>query len=473
VSWLLLTLACRTTTTDAPTLPATSDGSTITDSVGASLSGDSATSTVFLTAHTGGTSPPTGDTASVTLPHPPTTTIARAADDDFASDYQAIAIEGAPDVLLVATKGYEEQGYGGMFLQGPFPAGDLDFDDLWDGVSGWGVVLDNLQHRVHPFPDQNGDGVEDYWLGHRLVPGPLLGQLHGAVGDSLAHIEMINESLSHGAVFHAGFDYDGDSELDILVGTGGGFSYHVYHGPFDGEIPYARTHPNLDHYTEVGWGSTGFEQGVTAFPDFIEPSVDAVVYGCIDFWNLKSPDLVGFALRGERGRRKIRELFWGDTDGHHCPFPLHDITGNGYNDLLFSNANDSSVILEGPFDEHEFQPAQAVNPVVDIRHGVVTRTIPDMNGDGAYELLAENDDGDYLVLLSPHPDPIDVRAGLVLEEAVGGTAMHMERLQFADLDDDGVNELIGNRATTGYSIGKIIIYDGADLVEAWNTLHGL
>ncbi len=197
------------------------------------------TSTGAGTGHTGATEPSWEPPLKGILP--PTTIVespsfARAR--SWGESLLGAPVEGSADILVAGIPSEDEtQPYGSYFLTGPFPRGTVPPDAVWDGVSGWGGSPYGATPAIHRVPDADGDGVEDYWLFSRLVPGPLMGRLHALArveGDeSIAYIE--GSDLGPEGVQAADFDADGDGIGDILIDSAVGPDAIVSAGPHAGE----------------------------------------------------------------------------------------------------------------------------------------------------------------------------------------------------------------------------------------------
>lgn len=109
-------------------------------------------------------------------------------------------------------------------------------------------------------------------------------------------------------------------------------------------------------------------------------------------------------------------------------------------------------------------------------NGDVGNAVGDINGDGLPELVGmwrtptdpPGGIGMWMLLFSPHPDPIDLSVGLEL----GWNGTHFSTMgRFdADLDGDGLTDLVDQwDDRSGSGEGVVGIWYGADLLAAWET----
>ncbi len=491
---LLLMMACRPGPgTTASTNPLATSGDTGTAphtdaslretggaATGATGVASSATGTASsATGHTGDDDPWEPPLSGVL---PPTTLIEAPADPYphlWGQYILGVPVEGDDDVLIAASfrLDYDKQPVGSYFLTGPFPRGTVALDDVWDGVSGWEPPIGNIVKAVHRVPDANGDGVEDYWLLNRLVPGPLMGRLHRYLpvdgDDSIAYIE--GADVGSGYIQAANFDADGDGIDDVLIGNGEGQYAYVRWGPFLGEVSYSDpTHDPLGGY--LGNGQCQDVAGSLHIPDFYGPGVDAIVYGGVDFPNwCNGADSAFFAMTVQPGEANTERLAVLEHGGRVVR-AVGDINGDGTPDIFWGTTSGDSYLLPGP--QLGETPSLAELEALDllpVEGGGLSRPLGDINGDGTTDFLAVfPQDVDFRVFLSPFDPPLRQDRGLPVEGIIVNSSPSANTFATGDFDNDGLGDVAYQQPWGVYPIdldqpGVLIVYTGADLVATWQA----
>jgi len=370
-----------------------------------------------------------------------------------------LALSGTSDDEPVAT----------FLLEPPFAHGEHDILDLWDGVSGLrSVSMDDELQLLWEIEDQDADGVADFWWGSWLLPGPLMGRVHDPLdaGTALAHLAVNDQGgAMDGEVLAAGFDADGDGHTDVVTGNGlGQERYYVHYGPFAGEIPSRRNGDNLQA-TELGFAGCNGLVGFRFLPDAFGPGQPGFSTGNRDaIGGCSGSDWQIFSLQHARGTVDSEPVatFVGR---HEVLAPLPDLTGDGVAEAAwFSPDAQSGWPQVGPLDGEEAVPAQQE---VEVRHGYLTGSIGDVNGDGVDDMAGRwvADEGVVAVyLLSPHAVPVDLSTGLEVHEHL----VHAHALRHGDLDGDGLDDVVFE--PVGDAPDEVVfVYYGADLTEAWDA----
>lgn len=344
----------------------------------------------------------------------------------------------------------------------------------WDGVSAMEFAGpgDSLQ-----VPDMTGDGVADYWLGHELAPGPLLGRVTTREDHVVAFFD------DGEMVVAGGFDADGDGVHDLLTMHGedqatihyGPFSLGRQPSPRNGEVP-------RDQYSTLGSGEDNLEPIAWVLEDHYNGK-DGVVIGSDGLL----ADSLAFVLEVPRGTH-VRTL---DAKARVSKANLSDlpiwrdvgdVNGDGQPDVINGSQfvpELSSGPVEGVFryadGDEDLPDALGWDKVLeDPRFG-----IGDLNGDGVQEIVATTAIGwdpkrPYtsgerwtVVLFSPHSDPLDMRCALPIggqqSEATDGTDFGEHAL---DLDGDGLTDIVNVSDDQTH----VNVWWGVDLVAAHDAL---
>jgi hypothetical protein len=386
-----------------------------------------------------------------------------------------VSVANGPDILasMFYRPDYATEPYGSYFLTGPFPRGSHHVDAIWDGVSGWEAPLEIIVRPIHTVPDTDGDGIEDYWLYHRLVPGPLMGRYHPFYkrkgDDSIAFIERANITSSV-QVLAANFDANHDGIDDILVGSDAGQAHFVRWGPFVDRVSYYDD-------DELG-GYLGLDQcqdvyGVTHLPDFYGPGRDGIAYGGVDFplW-CDGADVAFFeldVLPGETNADRLAVLNHGAKSLHS----VGDVDGDGHPDVLWAFALDSHI-LPGPLYGEILDQDQAAVDLLPVTGGAILRPLGDLNGDGTTDFLVlEEGTVEQFVHLSPFAPPLIPSHGLPVEPSDATLSTNLHDLSVGDFDDDGLDDFAFQRLkvdpTDYFEPTFLVIYSGADITATWNA----
>ncbi len=397
---------------------------------------------------------------------------------NWGADSLGIDVGGGPDILAsrFSRSGYDyaKEPYGTYFLTGPFPRGSHDVDTIWDGVSGWEATAGSIVDSIHTVPDADGDGIEDYWLYLRLVPGPLMGRYHAFYkrkgDDSIAFIERANITDAV-QVLAANFDANHDGIDDVLVGPVGGQAHYVRWGPFVDRVSYYDD-DELGGY--VGRDQCQDVYGVAHFPDLYGPGRDGVAYGGVDFPNwCNGADAAFFELDvqpGEANYERLAVL----NHGAKSPQPVGDVDGDGYPDVLWAFSLDSHVIPGPLYGDDPDQDPDAVD-LLPVTGGALLRPLGDLNGDGATDFLVLAEDGgpNHYVHLSPFAPPLVAAHGLPVEPSDGTLGTNLHDLSVGDFDDDGLDDFAFQRLKVDPSDSTeptyLVIYSGADITATWDA----
>jgi len=457
LGWLALAASCGAPSSPPPASPTSSSVTHGTASSASSVD----TSPTATTATTGDSGPATLREPTHEVVDPTVVITFHDYDDPLLRARFAPRPDGTH--LLLASAGVDEAPVGTFFLEPPFDRGEHSVLDLWDGVSGLNDLTIDDVLSVWEVADQDGDGIDDLWLGHKLLAGPLLGQAHDPTGPSavvLAELETNTQGSSiDGMVLAAGFDADDDGHGDVLVGHAlGGDPHIVHYGPLSGTVPSGRTgaHPEA---TVLGVTGCGLLYGYTFLPDAFGPGLHGFATGSGDpVGGCHSSDQQVYALHHPRGTLApdpVATYAWGSSE----LAPLPDLTGDGLPEVAYFSEHDGAGWAQAsPLQGAVGQPPTAE---VDVRHGYLTGLLGDVNGDGIKDMRGQwvYDEGRSVKvwLLSPHPQPIDLSNGL---EAPG----HWGTVHHADIDGDGLDDLVYRPRSND---DVLHLTTGADITAAW------
>lgn len=146
-----------------------------------------------------------------------------------------------------------------------------------------------------------------------------------------------------------------------------------------------------------------------------------------------------------------------------------DVDMDGEFDLVYAH-NSIGQIAKGPYAGKILDTSTDLGFGGAVLNGVVTRTMGDVNGDGAPELLGQWRWGNstttsivtenvWVLLCSPFELPIDLATGIVLVDLHGAFGSFIGKAS-ADLDGDGLHDLVDNDEE------GLSIWYGADLAAA-------
>lgn len=349
-------------------------------------------------------------------------------------------------------------------LPGAYPV-----EELWDGASTIGSDDWLITSSFLPVKDQNGDGIEDYWVGHDLVAGPLLGR------DASTNTVIATANSADGQVVAVGFDADGDG-IDDLV-QGGGLTAYIRYGPFVGELPSA-VEGDADRlsYTILGAQSVS---SATVLPGQYEGRSGILLSG---HWRGESYAYVLDQPRGATVSFEDREAGYITDDKIPPPIvaDLGDVDGDGQRDYLFGWGNQEAA--RGPLRYEDFsgRGAEPFELAFDSEpdEQVVRDVIGDLNGDGIMELIAlqtfERDTPEVgkdnwwpVVAFSPYTDALDLSCALPLSYQGEPATFLSKEPTDADLDGDGLVDLVMLHHRTS----DILIWWGRDLVDGHAALQ--
>jgi hypothetical protein len=366
---------------------------------------------------------------------------------------------------------------GTVFLKGDIAPGTHGLLEVWDGVSGYdyGIVNENAPLAG----DVNQDGHLDVWLGEELFLGPLLGRTVRRLQDSQAHVEGFREWAVAG-----NFDADGDGQLDVLFKSDAGAWSFIRYGPFEGVLPSAvEGAADPATYTRLGENSfcTESDHDTVILRDHLGPGHDAVAVGT-DSYGWCPLDTFVWDLRQPRGGQLTYEQALAETEGTNSIYGLPfddagDLDGDGFGDAVWGGRSGSRLV-GGPMSGWmEFSQGGYDHPIEQV-NGYVAHGVGDINGDGLGELVGmwswrgldgeSPTQGMWVLLFSPHPQPIDLSQGLELgwfEEHVTSDVGRVD----ADLDGDGRTDLASLWAEPDFTAQTLAIWYGADLLQAWES----
>jgi len=387
------------------------------------------------------------------------------------------------DLLFISRGGDVPAGEPHTYLlEAPWPRGRHHILDLWDGASGLTERISDAR-IVHRVPDADGDGQADYWLGARLVPGPLMGQLHEtthtAGSDSIAWIETYRASpgvrVPYGAVHGTDFDADGDGHTDVLVTEWGeatlGEAWVAY-GPFSGQITIDDPHDPPNRST-LGWitGACYGNSGLRILRDYLGPGRDAAMFGG-PTWAGCGYDVNIIELTVEPGGTNDDLVATFHVNSGDV-FATDDVDGDGEPDMLMSTwQEETGGILPGPVTGNTTYEDPIPDDPLPVEGGSLARVLGDVNGDGINDYMATVDNGDTYVHLSPFDPPLVAEHGLLVERLrTAWSDNRPKQLVYGDFDGDG----LGDYAHHSYEhvnddlAHDVYVYTGADLVATWEA----
>jgi hypothetical protein len=372
---------------------------------------------------------------------------------------------------------------GGDVIITPVGEGDVPLETVWDGLTSLGYM-----ENVHPVPDADGDGIYDYWYLWKLLPGPLPGKNAYAefenTSDPIASFpDPTDPSRGFAEVDLAGFDADGDGHDDVLVDFGGGNLRQIYFGPLLGEIPEVGSL----RATYFGTGdSDECQDPPKLLRDVRGPGDHVIVVGGQDAPRWCYPDW--FLLHDEAEQQPGYSIVDSTLDMPSGFFQaIPDLDGDGRAELLASSGlQQLSGVWPHPFDgEHGVSQLEPLLSTVSSVPGYLLGTIGDANGDGVPDLLgttnpSANTTGDIppdlrtYVLLSPHDDPIDIEAGILIEPVTVMSNGGRPGWAHGDFDEDGLHDLayglpwedLDDPFGPGRPDQVVFYYSGADLTAA-------
>jgi len=359
------------------------------------------------------------------------------------------------------------------------PNGSYPLEELWDGVST--IPSDWTPSTFLQVSDQDGDGIEDYWIGEELVAGPLLGR------DATNNRVIATFNGWDGGVFAADFDSDGDGYGDILQTGGAGDCAYIRYGPFDGYIPSALLEEaEPSSYTVLG--SCIYDNllpGAWILPDHYEGR-DGIVFGVEG----TIADSYAYVLEQPRGTRvptRDAEATYSVATIEKTPnfADLGDVDGDGQRDYLFGN-NDNLIAAKGPlrFDDyhqgHDWDPETPKRVIdVDPVRQWINDAIGDLNGDGVMELAAQQaidrktgvpHSGTTwpVIAFSPYDRQLDLSCAVPLSyKGIPLVSTRPIGESIADLDGDGLVDVVTQHQGTY----DILIWWGRDIVAAHAALQ--
>jgi hypothetical protein len=364
-----------------------------------------------------------------------------------------------------------------VFLRGDITAGSYALLDLWDGVSGYDYSIVNNYAPLAG--DVNQDGHLDIWLGEELFLGPLLGRTLRRLVDSHAHVEGLREWAVAG-----NFDADGDGHLDVLFKADVGAWSFIRYGPFEGVMPSA-VEGTADPATYTRLGESSFcsesDPNTAILRDHLGPGHDAVAVGT-DSYGWCALDTFVWDLKQPRGQQLTYAQALAATEGTNSIYGLPfddagDLDGDGFGDAVWGGRSGSRLVGGPMSGTLEFSQGGYAHPIEQI-NGYVSNGVGDINGDGIKELVGmwmwRGPDGEgspqgmWVLLFSPHPDPIDLSQGLELgwfEEHVYSDLGRVD----ADLDGDGRTDLVSLWSPPEFTAHTLAIWYSVDLLEAWES----
>jgi hypothetical protein len=209
-----------------------------------------------------------------------------------------------------------------------------------------------------------------------------------------------------------------------------------------------------------------------------------------------SKDTYVYDLMQPRGSRLLHAdaiATFNDTDNYPGVYysDVGDLDGDGQPDLLWGEANHGFLIhgpVQGDYYPYGDPPWQQALDLVEGGLPGARFGIGDINGDGIQELTAkfrtdlnEASSEWWMVMFSPHSDPLDPAAGLPIGLRVSiSYSTDTLGLWHEDLDGDGLPDLVEDWQYDGWSsgdpstyppeledAGELRIWYGADLLRAW------
>ena len=379
---------------------------------------------------------------------------------------------GSDPSAILLQNGKPVEGYpSALIVPGALDRGTYVVTDVWDGVSSFdggtagGIVAG----------DADDDGHLDLWLGDELYLGPLLGK-------ELKHRENAAAWFDggiEGFAVAADFDADGDGHEDVILMDGGQTGF-LYYGPFSGQIPgLLAGDADPSQVTVLGTDGGCFGQRMAfRLRDHLGPGQDLIGIGAGG--DCGGPDTAFYPLQQPRGTHLSRAEAVATSATYQASTVMEysdagDLDGDGWRDVLYADMV-HGMFFGGPLSGELGYSAPFVvdiEPLTD----VVTRAIPDLDGDGLPELIGYGGEWDWVFLkFSPHADPIHVYDGLPIASAADMHPSAYFGSRTPDLDGDGLIDLIDARYEGDDAsdpnlagAGEIRIWYGKDLLAAWQT----
>ncbi|MFT5454803.1 MAG: hypothetical protein ACI9K2_001281 [Myxococcota bacterium] len=362
-------------------------------------------------------------------------------DDSFASKLYAVGDttgDGRDELYALGLSAY--------YLIDGLPIGDPDFESSHVGT--------------HMCPgdygrggDTNADGFEDVWFRDWLFLGPLTGSWGCSEEDADAWFDLGFGQPNEGA-----FDINGDGYSETAHFYYGHY-FHVHYGPFSGMMP------GVDH-PEFRLDAISYSPPTGCFDDFSPRGIVlrdypvagrlTLVAGDRNYLSCR-PSSYFYDVSGGPGGTYSPEDAYAWTDLRYEAKPVGDFNQDGVQDIVFA-LDIFSGPVSGQLDDLEllFTPSE--------HDPNIATTIPDMNGDGAYELLV---DGPLpqIVLSGRYPIGAPFPAGIPVtlvdhDDEIG--IFYNTRVVTGDFDGDGKGD---------FAFGVPTVNDGRGAVFYWSGVQ--
>lgn len=308
--------------------------------------------------------------------------------------------------------------------------------------------------------DADGDGFGDIWENGQLFRGPFDG---GLQKEPYATFDCPGFASHLG-----GFDADGDGHADVALG-GGSHEFVVFYGPFppgtiswcyaEGPLP-----PHSLFYGEPNCPDGGPLQLVRDLP---APGDTSMMVGDDIYLGCDRPSEL-FQLDGPRGRMVSQDAsFAWFYLGRYAPVG-GDFNADGWVDF------EAWDIMSSPPEGGMNEPEDAVR-----LGATVVISLGDLTGDGLVDLIANQstkDDIEHTLLIPGFDTPTNpevfpdaaARAAMEFWDSSApnpdGWSPYDGRWTTADLDGDGLQDLLIAGETDDHPPGEVRIWYGRDLL---------